>query len=195
MQPGTGFKQCPRCKGRGKVKRKRGERSFERICPKCKGEGKIIVKPCLQCKGEGKITLNRLLTFKVPPGVETGTRLRIFGRGNPGFNGGPAGDLYVVVNVNPHTLFERRGNDIIYHLPISSRRASLGTKMEVPTLEGKTHMNIPPRTESGKILRLKRKGIPYAHGSKRGDQQVIIEVKQPSRSAARQKQFHKQCAR
>jgi len=187
MKPGTGFKQCPRCKGRGKVKRKSGRHPFERICPQCKGEGKIIIQPCLQCKGEGKITLTRSLTFKIPPGVETGTRLRIFGRGNPGLNGGPPGDLYIVINVNSHPLFERKGTDIIYHLPISSRKANLGTQIEVPTLEGKTRMNIPPGTQSGKILRLKRKGIPCAQGTGRGDQQVIVEVKRSSRLAARKR--------
>jgi len=187
MQPGTGFKQCPRCKGRGKVKRKSGRHSFEHICPKCKGEGKIIIQPCLQCKGEGKITLNQSLTFKIPPGVETGTRLRIFGRGNPGLNGGPPGDLYIVINVNSHPLFERKGTDIIYHLPISFRKASLGTQIEVPTLEGKIRMNIPPGTQSGKILRLKRKGIPYTQGTGRGDQQIIVEVKTSSRLAARKR--------
>ena len=187
MQPGTGFKQCPRCKGRGKVKRKSGRHSFERICPKCKGEGKIIIQPCLQCKGEGKITLTRSLTFKIPPGVETGTRLRIFGRGNPGLNGGPPGDLHIVINVNSHPLFERKGSDIIYHLPISFRKASLGAQIEVPTLEGKIRMSIPPGTQSGKILRLKRKGIPCAQGTGRGDQQVIVDVKTSSRLAARKR--------
>lgn len=195
IHPGTGFKQCPRCKGRGKVKQKRGTPPFERICRKCKGEGKIIIQSCSQCKGEGKIKLNRSLTLKIPPGVETGTRLRIFGRGNPGLNGGPPGDLYIVINVNPHPLFERKGNDIIYHLTISLGKASHGAQVEVPTLEGKTHMSIPPGTQSGKIIRLKHKGIPCAQGTGRGDQQVIVEVKISSRLAARQKQFLKECTR
>lgn len=195
MQPGTGLKQCARCKGRGKVKRKKGSRFFEHVCPKCKGEGKIIIQPCLQCKGKGKIALNQFLTFKIPPGVETGTRLRILGRGNPGLNGGPPGDLYIVINVNPHPLFERKGSDIIYHLPVSLRKASLGGQIEVPTLDGKTRLSIPSGTQSGKILRLKRKGIPFAQGSGRGDQQVIVEVKKSSRLASRKRQVLKQCAR
>jgi len=195
MKPGTGLKQCPRCKGKGKVKRKQGKPPFESICRKCKGEGKIIIQPCLQCEGEGEIKLNRFLSFKIPPGVETGTRLRIFERGSLGLNGGPPGDLYIVINVNPHPLFERKGNDIIYHLPISLRKASLGTEIEVPTLEGKTCMSIPPGTQSGKILRLKRKGIPFSQGIGRGDQQVIVEVKTTSRLAARKRRVLKQCAR
>ena len=185
MQKGTGFKRCPRCKGKGKVKRKKGKSSIERVCLKCKGTGKIMVQPCSQCKGEGEITLNRSLTFKIPPGVETGTRLRVYEKGNPGFNGGPAGDLYIVINVNPHPLFERKGNDIIYHLPISLRNASLGARLEVPTLEGKAQVRIPPGVQSGEILKLRRKGIPYTQGKGRGDQQVIVEVKKSSRVAAR----------
>jgi molecular chaperone DnaJ len=185
MKPGTGFKQCPRCKGRGKVKGKKGKHFFEHICRKCKGEGKIIIQPCLKCRGEGRITLNRALSFKIPPGVETGTRLRIFEKGKPGLSGGPAGDLYIVINVNPHPLFERKGNDIIYYFPISSRKASRGVQVEVPTLEGKACMNVPPGTRSGRILRLKRKGIPCAQGKGRGDQQVIVEIKMPSRVTAR----------
>lgn len=185
MQPGTDFKQCPRCKGRGKVKRKKGKRFFERICLKCKGAGKIFIQPCLQCRGEGKITVNQSLSFKIPPGVETGTRLRVLRKGNPGLNGGPAGDLYIVININHHPYFERKGNDIIYHLLISLRKASRGTQIEVPTLAGKTVVSIPPRTQSGKVLKLKRKGIPFAQGTGRGDQQVIIEVKAASRVVTR----------
>lgn len=185
MKPGTGFKQCPRCKGSGKVKRKKGKRSLKQKCLKCKGAGKVIIQPCPRCKGEGEITLHQSLTFKIPPGVETGTRLRVLGKGTPSLNGGPAGDLFIVVNVDPHPLFEREGNDIIYHLPISFRKASLGAQIEVPTLEGKSRVRIPPGIQSGKILRLKRKGIPYAQGKGRGDQQVIVAVKRSSRSVAR----------
>ena len=185
MQKGTGFKQCPRCKGKGKVKRKKDKRYIERTCLKCKGAGKIMVQPCAQCKGEGEITLTQSLTFKIPPGVETGTRLRVYGKGNPGLNGGPTGDLYIVINVSPHPLFKRKGNDIIYHLPISLRKASLGAQIEIPTLEGKARVKIPPGVQSGKVLRLKRKGIPCTQGTERGDQQVIVKVKKYSRVAAR----------
>ena len=185
MQEGTGFKQCPRCKGSGRVKRKKGKRYIERTCLQCKGTGKVMVQPCTQCKGEGEIVRNRSLAFEIPPGVETGTRLRVSGKGSPGLNGGPTGDLCIVINVNPHPLFKRKGNDIIYHLPISMRKASLGAQMEVPTLEGKARVKIPPGVQSGKVLRLKRKGIPYTQGTERGDQQVIVKVKKSSRLAAR----------
>ena len=194
MKPGTGFKQCPLCKGKGKVRRKRGKLSYESICKKCKGEKKIIAQPCVQCKGKGKIRLTRSITFKIPPGVKMGTRLRMSGKGNPSTNGGPPGDLYIVINISPHPLLERKGNDIIYHLPISFPQASLGAEIEVPTLEGKTMIKIPPGTQSGEILRIKRKGIPYVKGTRRGDQQVIVEVKTPSKLTAKQKKLLRQFA-
>lgn len=194
MQPGTTFKQCSRCKGRGKVKPKRGKRSSDAFCGKCKGEGKVIEKPCLSCKGKGRTKNTRFLTFTVPPGVKTGTRLKVLYKGNPSLSGGLPGDLYVVISVNAHSCLERDGNDIIYHLPISFPQASLGDQIEVPTVEGKTLMDIPPGTQSGEVLLLKQKGIPNPHGAKRGDQQVIVEVKIPSKLTAKQRQLLKQFA-
>ena len=194
MKQGTGFKKCPRCKGKGTVKSKRGKLSYDGICKKCKGEKKIIAHPCSQCKGTGRIKLNQSLTIEIPPGVKTGTRLRVPGKGNPSLNGGSPGNLYIVININPHPFLERKGNDIIYHLSISFPQASLGTKIEVPTLEGKTMMKIPPGIQSGEILRLKRKGIPYTKGTRRGDQQVIVEVKTPLKLTAKQKKLLKQFA-
>ena len=194
MQPGTTFKQCSRCKGRGKVKPKRGKRSSDAICGKCKGEGKVIEKPCLSCKGKGRTKKTRFLTFTVPPGVKTGTRLKVLYKGNPSLSGGMPGDLYVVISVNAHSCLERDGNDIIYHLPISFPQASLGDQIEVPTVEGKTLMDIPPGTQSGEVLRLNRKGVPCPEGSRRGDQQVIVEVKIPSKLTAKQKRLLKEFA-
>jgi molecular chaperone DnaJ len=195
MKPGTGFKKCPRCKGKGKVKRKKGKSSLESVCRKCKGEAKIIEKPCLQCEGEGKIKLLRSLAFKIPPGVMTGTRIRVTGRGHPGLNGGFPGDLYVVINVEPHHLLEREENDINCHLLVSFSQASLGAQIEIPTLKGKTFVKIPPGTQSGEIVRLKNKGISLAQGTKRGDQKVIVEVKIPSRLTTKQKRLLRQFAR
>ena len=151
-------------------------------------------QPCLNCKGKGRTKNNRFLTFKVPPGVKTGTRLKVLYKGNPSLSGGLPGDLYVVISVNAHSCLERDGNDIIYHLPISFPQASLGDQIEVPTVEGKTVMDIPPGTQSGEVLLLKQKGIPNSHGKKRGDQQVIVEVKIPSKLTAKQRQLLKQFA-
>ena len=194
MQPGTTFKQCSRCKGSGKVKPKRGKRSSDLLCGKCKGEGKVIEQPCLNCKGKGRTKNTHLLTFEVPPGVKTGTRLKVLYKGNPSLSGGLPGDLYVVMSVNAHSCLERDGNDIIYHLPISFPQASLGDQIEVPTVEGTILMDIPPGTQSGEVLLLKQKGIPNPHGAKRGDQQVIVEVKTPSKLTAKQRQLLKQFA-
>jgi molecular chaperone DnaJ len=193
-KPGTGFQQCPRCKGKGTTKRKKGNLLYKGVCTKCKGEGKVMKQPCLECDGKGKIKHTRHIAFDIPPGVKTGTRLRITDRGNPGSNGGPSGDLYVVIDINPHPCLEREGNDIIYHLPISFPQASLGDKIEVPTVEGPVKMDIPPGTQSGEILRLKNKGIPYSEENKRGDQQVIVEVKIPSKLTAKQKRLLKEFA-
>jgi molecular chaperone DnaJ len=194
MQPGTTFKQCSRCKGSGKVKPKRGKRSIDALCGKCKGEGKVIEQPCLNCAGKGRKKNTRFLTFKVPPGVKTGTRLKVLYKGNPSLSGGLPGDLYVVISVNAHSCLERDGNDIIYHLPISFPQASLGDQIEVPTVEGTILMDIPPGTQSGEVLRLKHKGIPDPQGTKRGDQQVIVKVKIPSKLTAKQRQLLKQFA-
>ncbi len=195
LQPGTGFKQCPRCKGRGKVKQKRGKQVSETVCKKCNGRGKVIKQPCLHCKGKGKIKQSRFIAFTIPPGVKTGMRLKMRERGNPGRNGGPAGDLYIVISVTPHSCLKREGDDIIYHLSISFPQATLGTRIEVPTLEGPVMMDIPPGTQSGEILKIKHKGIPHNQGSGRGDQKVIVEVKIPSKLTAKQKQLLRQFAR
>jgi len=148
----------------------------------------------LECDGKGKIKHTRDIAFSIPPGVKTGTRLRITDRGNPGSNGGPSGDLYVVIDINSHPCLEREGKDVIYHLPISFPQASLGDRIEIPTVEGPIMMDIPPGTQSGEILRLKHKGIPFSEGNGRGDQQVIVEVKIPSKLTAKQKRLLKEFA-
>jgi molecular chaperone DnaJ len=193
-KPGTGFQQCPRCKGKGTTKRKKANRLYKAVCTKCKGEGKVVKQPCMECDGKGKIKHTRDIAFSIPPGVKTGTRLRIIDRGNPGSNGGPSGDLYVVIDINAHPCLEREGKDVVYHLPISFPQASLGDRIEIPTVEGPIMMDIPPGTQSGEVLRIKRKGIPCSEGNGRGDQQVIVEVKIPSKLTAKQKRLLKEFA-
>lgn len=194
MQPGTGFKRCSRCKGRGKVRIKGARRSSNSLCGRCKGEGKVMERPCLTCQGKGRIKKTRMLTFNIPPGVKTGTRLKMLYKGNPSLSGGLPGDLYIVISVNPHACLEREGSDIIYHLPISFPQATLGDQIEVPTVEGAVLMDIPPGTQSGAVLRLKHRGIPNTQGTQRGDQRVIVEVKIPAKLTARQRQLLKQFA-
>ncbi len=194
-RPGSIFKQCPLCKGKGKTKAKRGKRGVEIACKKCGGKGKVLRRPCLYCKGKGRIKQPRLLSFSIPPGVRTGTRLKVLNRGNLGAYGGPAGDLYVVINVNPHPFLERKGDDIVYRLAISFAQASLGDRVTVPTLDGNMVMDIPPGTQPGEILRLKHRGIPSAPGGRRGDQQIVIQVTIPSKLTSRQRSLLKQFAR
>jgi len=194
-RPNSLFKQCPRCKGKGKTKAKRGKRSVEVVCKKCGGNGKVLRQPCIYCKGKGRIKQPRLLAFSIPPGVRTGMRLKVLNRGNLGTNGGPAGDLYIVINVNPHPFLEREGDDIVFHLAISFAQASLGDRVTVPTLDGDVVMDIPPGTQPGEILRLKHRGIPFAKGAGRGDQQIVIQVTTPSKLTLRQRNLLKQFAR
>lgn len=194
MKPASQFKQCPRCRGKGRAKAKRGKRSLDAVCRKCSGKGKIIRQPCLQCKGKGKMKQVQPLTFNIPAGVRTGTRLRVPNRGNPDSSGGPSGDLYIVISVNPHPFLEREGDDTVFHLAISFSQASLGDQVAVPTLNGMAQMDIPPGTQPGDVLRLKHRGIPCAQGAGRGDQQVIIGVRIPSRLTSRQRNLLKQFA-
>jgi molecular chaperone DnaJ len=194
-RPGSILKQCPLCKGKGKTKVKRGKRSVEAVCKKCAGNGKVVRKPCMYCKGKGRIKQPRLLAFSIPPGVRTGTRLKVLNRGNLGTNGGPAGDLYIVINVNPHPFLDREGDDVVFHLAISFSQASLGDRVTVPTLDGDVVMDIPPGTQPGEILRLKYRGIPSARGAGRGDQQIVIQVTTPSKLTSRQRSLLKQFAR
>lgn len=195
MRPGSRFKQCPQCKGSGRSKAKRVKRTVDVVCKKCGGKGKVARQPCTYCKGKGKIRQSRLLAFSIPPGVRTGSRLTVPNRGNPGINGGPAGDLYIVINVNSHPLLDREGDDIVFHLDVSFSQASLGGRVTVPTLDGDVVMDIPPGTQPGDVLRLKHRGIPSAGGAGRGDQQIIIQVTTPATLTARQRTLLKQFAR
>jgi molecular chaperone DnaJ len=194
-RPGSRFKQCPLCRGKGTTQAKRGKRSVKTACKKCGGRGNILRQLCIYCKGKGRIQQPRLLSFSIPPGVRTGTRLKVLNRGNSGTNGGPAGDLYIVINVNPHPVLERKGDDIVFHLAISFAQASLGGRVTVPTLDGNMVMDIPPGTQPEEILRLKHRGIPSAKGAGRGDQQIVIQVTTPSKLTSRQRSLLKQFAR
>lgn len=194
MVPGSKLKQCPQCRGKGRIKSGRGKRSSGAVCRKCSGKGKVIRQICAKCKGRGRIKQVQQLTFTIPPGVRTGTRLKVLNRGNPGSSGGPSGDLFIVITVNPHPFLEREGDDTVSHLAISFSQAILGDRIPVPTLDGIVLMDIPPGTQPGDVLRIKDKGIPYAQGSGRGDQQVIIELRIPSKLTSRQRDLLKQFA-
>lgn len=193
-KPGTDPTTCPTCRGAGQVRYQQGFFSVSKTCGQCNGEGKIVETPCPDCKGKGSTKDTKTLSVKVPAGVETGTRLKMTGEGGQG-KGGPNGDLYIAMAVKDHPLFQREDTNIICEIPISFIQASLGCELEVPTLDGKVAMKIPEGTQSGKIYRLKGKGIPSLHGYGRGDQMVVIRVETPINLNKKQKELLEEFAR
>ena len=171
-KPGTEVKTCPDCQGSGQIRISQqtpfGHFTQTRICNRCAGEGKIVITPCTTCHGSGKVRKERKITVNIPAGVETGTRLRMAGEGEAGDPGAPNGDLYILLQVKPHEIFTRRGDDIYCEVPISFVQAALGDEIEVPTLEGKVKFQIPEGTQPGTSFRLKNKGIAHLNGYGRG---------------------------
>ncbi len=189
---GTGSKSkqkrtCPTCGGAGEVRFTQGFFAVARTCNQCGGSGQIISDPCKSCRGAGKVESENDLTVTIPKGVDDGTRLRLSGEGEPGEHGGPSGDLYVVIHVKDHALFTREGDEVRCEVPISFVQAALGAHIEVPTLDGMAKMKIPEGTQTGKIFRLKGKGIPHLQGAGRGDQQVRVVVETPQNLNAAQR--------
>ncbi len=180
-KPGTKRKTCPKCQGRGQVVSSTGFFSIAQTCPQCRGEGSFITDPCPSCHGEGRVRAERKIKVKIPPGVDTGSRLRVSGEGEAGSRGGGRGDLYVSIAVQPDKVFERREEHLICEVPIGFVQAALGAEVDVPTLEGKVKMKIPPGTPSGKVFRMKGKGMPSLDGYGRGDEHVRVVVAVPER--------------
>lgn len=189
--PGTHPETCPQCKGSGQVQYAQntpfGRMVNVKACDRCHGEGKIVHTPCKECGGRGKIRAKRKIKIKIPAGVDNGSRLRVAHEGEAGLRGGPPGDLYVYIFVKAHKLFTREGTEVICEVPVSFVQAALGDEIEVPTLDGKVKMKIPEGIQSGTILRLKDKGIPYLRGQGRGDQHVKIKVLTPQKLTERQR--------
>ena len=186
---GTGAKTCPTCRGAGQVRYQQGFFSLTRPCPDCGGEGKVIENPCPECRGSGRVRGKKTISLKIPAGVETGSRLKLSSEGETGLQGAPPGDLYVVISVREHPIFQREGQDVICETPISFPQAALGCELEVPTLDGKVKLKVPAGTQSGKVLKLAGKGIPVLQGYGRGDQLVVIRVETPTRLTSRQKEL------
>ncbi|HKL48057.1 MAG TPA: DnaJ C-terminal domain-containing protein, partial [Desulfuromonadales bacterium] len=186
---------CPTCQGAGQVRFQQGFFSMTRPCPDCGGQGKVIEDPCPECRGNGRVRSKKTVTVKIPAGVETGNRLKLAGEGEAGSHGGPPGDLYVVLSVEDHPIFEREGQDIICEVPISFAQAALGTETEVPTLDGKIKLKVPAGAQSGKIFKLSGKGIPHLQGYGRGDELVVIRVETPTRLNSRQKELLEEFAK
>lgn len=190
-KPGTQPETCAQCGGRGEVSFQQGVFAITRPCPKCSGAGQTISSPCVSCSGSGTLRKRSQIAVKVPPGVDTGQRLKLTGEGEAGERGGPPGDLYVVINVLPHDFFTRDEADVICEVPVTFAHAALGAEIEVPTLEGKVKVKIPSGTQSHKILRLKNKGLAKLGSYGRGDQLVRIIVEVPSKLTSEQKELLK----
>ena len=194
-EPGTYPEDCRHCGGSGQISRSQGFFSIRTTCPHCHGEGRSIANPCPDCRGTGQIERVEKVSVKIPPGVDTGTRLRLSGEGESGFRGGPPGDLYVFISVKPHDFFKRHNNDIICHVPISFVQAALGADIDVPTLKGEKKLHIPKGTQAGEVFRFKGKGFPSLQGYGRGDQVIQILVKTPTGLSKKQEALLKEFAK
>jgi molecular chaperone DnaJ len=186
-EPGSRIKACPVCGGRGQVISSRGIFSIAQNCPQCQGAGRVMEKPCHACHGMGRRNHPAKIKLRIPAGVDTGSRLRSGGNGEAGHLGGPPGDLYVVLHVKAHEIFQRDGDDLLCEVPVSFVQATLGAEIEVPTLNGRAPIRIPPGTQPGTMFRLKGKGVKNVQGYGHGDLHVRVNVEVPTHLNAAQK--------
>ena len=193
-KPGTSPQTCPTCRGRGQVSFQQGFFSVARTCNQCHGQGTIIKDACATCGGAGRVRKMHTLSVKIPPGVDNGSRLKLRGEGESAPAGGVPGDLYVVTQVEAHPIFVREDLDILCDVPISFVQAALGAEIDVPTLDGKVKMKIPSGTQSGKVFRMKGKGVKDVQGFRQGDQHVRVTVETPAHLTSKQKELLKEFA-
>ena len=186
---GTEPKTCPTCNGHGQVRMQQGFFSIQQTCPKCHGTGRYIASPCLSCHGAARIKSHKTLSIKIPSGIDEGDRIRLTGEGEHGVNGGPAGDLYVQMHIKEHAVFTRDHDDLHCEMPVSFTIAALGGEIEIPTLDGVARLKIPPETQSGKIFRLRGKGIKGIRSVGRGDLMCHVVVETPVNLTATQKEL------
>jgi molecular chaperone DnaJ len=194
-EPGSKRVTCPTCRGAGQIRRAGGIITFTQTCPTCGGMGSKIEKPCSVCRGEGRTLKTAKLNVRIPPGVDDGSRLRSTGNGEAGLAGGNNGDLYIVLSVKEHELFERQGDDLFCEIPIKFTLATLGGTIEVPTLSGKASLKIPAGTQSGTTFRLRDKGMPSLRGGRHGDQLVRVHVEVPQTLSSEQRRILEEFAR
>jgi molecular chaperone DnaJ len=197
-KPGTSKETCSHCKGSGQISVEQntpfGRIVNRRTCQHCGGTGQVIKEKCTTCHGTGKVRKRKKIHVKIPAGIDDGQQIRVAGQGEPGVNGGPSGDLYIVFRVRAHEFFERQGDDIICEMPLTFVQAALGDEVEVPTVHGKVKLKIPAGTQTGTEFRLKGKGAPNVRGYGQGDQYVIARVVTPTKLSARQKELLKELA-
>ena len=188
-KPGTKPSTCGTCQGHGQVRLQQGFFSVQQTCPKCHGTGKTIGDPCNTCSGQGKIKKQKTLSVKIPGGVDEGDRIRLTGEGEPGVNGGPPGDLYVQIHIKEHAVFQREGNDLQCEMPISFATAALGGEINIPTLDGSASIKVPAETQSGKVFRLRGKGIKGVRSHETGDLMCHVILETPVKLTERQKEL------
>ncbi|MGM1050811.1 MAG: molecular chaperone DnaJ [Pseudomonadota bacterium] len=188
-EPGSSKETCPTCAGHGQVRMQQGFFAVQQTCPTCHGSGQHIKVPCHKCNGEGRVRETRTLSVKIPAGVDTGDRIRLNGEGEAGLNGGPPGDLYVQVHIKPHHIFEREGKHLHCEVPINFVDAALGGELEVPTLDGRVKLKIPPETQTGKLFRLRGKGVKPVRGGAPGDLLCKVVVETPVKLNEEQKEL------
>jgi molecular chaperone DnaJ len=193
-KPGTSRATCTACHGSGQILASSGFFSISRTCHRCHGEGSFVEHACAGCRGTGRVLVSRKIKAKIPAGVDAGLRLRMPGEGEAGLRGGPRGDLYIDIHVRPHEIFTREGDNLLCEVPVSFVQASLGAEVEVPTLTGTTTLKVPAGTQSGKVFRLKGKGIASLNGHGIGDEEVRIVVETPTHLSDKQKELLKQFA-
>ena len=188
-KPGTEPKTCATCHGRGEVRVSQGFFSLQQTCPTCHGTGKVVPDPCATCHGVGRLKKHKTLSVKIPPGVDQDDRIRLSGEGEGGMNGGPPGDLYVVVSLKPHAVFQREGADLHCEMPISFATAALGGEIDIPTLDGHAKIKIPQETQTGQVFRLRNKGIRPVRGSVQGDLYCHVAIETPVKLTSRQREL------
>jgi molecular chaperone DnaJ len=189
---GTGVQACQTCAGRGQLAYQQGFFTISRTCPACQGAGQIVKERCMECRGQGRLEREKTIELRIPPGVDTGTRLRVAGEGEPGPNGGPGGDLYVVLEVKEHSFFERRGADLYCTIPLSIAQATLGSELQVPGLNGEEKLKIPEGTQSGAVFRIKGKGLADPRGGGKGDLYYHVRVMTPTKLTRDQRKLIEQ---
>jgi molecular chaperone DnaJ len=183
---------CETCRGAGQVRMQQGFFALQQTCPRCQGRGQVVTDPCTACRGQGRLRRQKTLSVKVPAGVDTGDRIRLAGEGEAGRNGGPAGDLYVEIRVREHRIFERDGSHLSCEVPVSFSTATLGGSIEVPTLDGSATIKVPPETQSGRVFRLREKGIRPVRGGPTGDLFCRVVVETPVNLTRHQKDLLKE---
>jgi molecular chaperone DnaJ len=195
-KPGTSPSRCPDCNGRGQVRQVQRSilGSFVSVtdCPTCQGEGTVVAEPCPRCHGDGQVRMTRELSVSIPPGVDDGTRIRLAGEGEAGSEGGPRGNLYIVLDVDSHPVFRRRDDDILVEVGINVAQAALGGEIEVPTLEGEERIAIEPGTQPDTVLRLPNRGVPHVKRNGRGDQLVLVRIGIPAKLSREQKELFRE---